>query len=72
MLVAFLIVLVAASIATNRLPTRWYVPTCVVATGCLLLLARLDGLDAADLGLTLGWEVILRPIGWHLPAESGS
>ena len=66
MLVAVLIVLVAASIATNRLPTRWYVPTCVVATGCLLVLARLDGLDAADLGLGPGtvlpgliWAVVL-------------
>ena len=66
MLLAVLIVLVAASIATNRLPTRWYVPTCVVATGCLLVLARLDGLDAADLGLGPGtvlpgliWAVVL-------------
>jgi CAAX protease family protein len=66
MLVAVLIVLIAASIATNRLPTRWYVPTCVVATGCLLVLARLDGLDAADLGLGPGtvlpgliWAVVL-------------
>jgi membrane protease YdiL (CAAX protease family) len=54
MLAAVVVVMVAANIAMNRLPGRWYVPVCVVSAGCLLVLARIDGLDAADLGLGAG------------------
>ena len=64
MLAAVLLVLVAASIATNRLPGRWYVLICVLATGILLVLARLDGLDAADLGLGPG--TVLPGLMWAL------
>jgi uncharacterized protein len=64
MLAAVLLVLVAASIATNRLPGRWYVLICVLATGILLALARLDGLDAADLGLGPG--TVLPGLMWAL------
>jgi uncharacterized protein len=64
MLAAVLLVLVAASIATNLLPRQWYVPICVLASGCLLVLARLDGLDADDLGLGRG--TVLPGLVWAL------
>jgi membrane protease YdiL (CAAX protease family) len=64
MLAAVLAVMVAASIATNLLPRRWYVPVCVIAAGCLLLLAWLDGLTAAELGLGAG--TLLPGLLWGL------
>jgi CAAX protease family protein len=64
MVAAVLVVMVAANIATNLLPERWYVPICVLGAGCLLVLARIDGLDAADLGL--GAETVLPGLLWAL------
>jgi uncharacterized protein len=64
MLAAVLAVMLAANIATNRLPRRWYVPVCLLATGCLLTLARIDGLDAAALGLGAG--TVLPGLWWAL------
>ena len=64
MLAAVLVVMVAANIAMNLLPGRWYVPICVLGAGCLLVLAWIDGLDAADLGLGAG--TVLPGLLWAL------
>jgi membrane protease YdiL (CAAX protease family) len=64
MVVAVLLVMVAANIAMNLLPGRWYVPICVVGAGCLLVLAAIDGLDATDLGLGAG--TVLPGLLWAL------
>lgn len=56
--------MVAVNVAMNRLPGRWYVPICVLGAGCLLLLARIDGLDAAALGFGAG--TILPGLFWAL------
>jgi uncharacterized protein len=64
MIAAVLLVMLAANVGMNRLPARWYVPTCLLASGCLLGLARLDGLSAADLGLGAG--TILSGLLWAL------
>jgi membrane protease YdiL (CAAX protease family) len=63
-LVAVVIVMVAANLAMNLLPGRWYVPVCLLGAGCLLVLARIDGLNAADLGLAAG--TILPGLFWAL------
>jgi uncharacterized protein len=64
MIVAVLVLMVAANIAMNLLPGRWYVPICVVGAGSLLVLAWIDGLDAADLGLGAG--TLLPGLVWAL------
>ena len=61
-LLAVVLVMAAANVATNRLPGRWYVPVCVLAAGCLLGLAWLDGLTAADIGL--GQGTLLPGLAW--------
>ena len=64
MVAAVLVVMVAANIAMNLLPGRWYVPICVVGAGTLLVLALIDGLDAANLGLGAG--TVLPGLLWAL------
>jgi uncharacterized protein len=64
MVAAVLVVMVAANIAMNLLPGRWYVPICVVGAGGLLVLALIDGLDAAALGLGAG--TVLPGLLWAL------
>lgn len=56
--------MLAANIAMNLLPGRWYVPICVFGASCLLVLAWIDGLDAADLGLGAG--TVLPGLLWSL------
>ena len=62
LLVAVLVVMVAANVATNAVPPGWYVPVCVVASALLVLLGLLDGLSADDLGLGRG--TVLRGLVW--------
>jgi membrane protease YdiL (CAAX protease family) len=62
LLVAVLLVMVAANVATNALAPRWYVPVCVVASALLILLGLLDGLSAEGLGLGRG--TVLRGLVW--------
>lgn len=66
LLLAVVLVMGAVNIATNRLPQRWYVPICMLASITLLGLAWLDGLSANDLGLGRGtvlpgllWAVLI-------------
>src|SRR5437899_9114933 len=62
MLLVVLLVMAIANIATNLLPERWYVPVCVLTSLVLFLVAWLDGLSAADLGLGRG--TVLPGLAW--------
>jgi membrane protease YdiL (CAAX protease family) len=54
LLVGVLAVILAANLATNLLPARWYVPVCVLGSVAVLVLGALDGLSAAELGIAAG------------------
>jgi membrane protease YdiL (CAAX protease family) len=54
--------MLAANLATNLLPDRWYVPVCLFGTVVLLGLAAAAGLSAADLGL--GRDTLLPGLLW--------
>jgi len=59
---AIVLVMAAANVATNVLPSRWTVPLCVVAAAVLLAIGLAGGLSAADLGFGAG--TLLAGLGW--------
>jgi len=61
-LAAIVLVMAAANVATNVMPSRWTVPLCVAGAAVLLALGVADGLSAAELGFGAG--TLLPGLGW--------
>lgn len=64
MLLLVVLVLAAVNVVNNRLAPGLYVPVCVATAALLLLIARLSGLTARDLGL--GRDSVRRGLRWGL------
>ncbi|WP_406862764.1 CPBP family intramembrane glutamic endopeptidase [Streptomyces sp. HUAS MG47] len=64
MLLLVVLVLAAVNAVNNRLAPGLYVPVCVTTAALLLLIARLSGLTADDLGL--GRDSVRRGARWGL------
>ncbi|MFD7320271.1 CPBP family intramembrane glutamic endopeptidase [Streptomyces sp. NPDC059875] len=64
MLLSVVLVLAAVNAVNNRLAPGLYVPVCLTAAALLVLIARLSGLTADDLGL--GRDSVRRGLRWGL------